>query len=476
MRVPVKALGYWRIARASLRYLPLGCVLLSCAHEPTAPLATQLVVMTQPNGAVSGLAFTTQPMVRILDATNGLVTTATNVVTATITSGGGTLVGTATATAVAGVVTFTNLQINGAGGHQITFSAAGLTSAVSGTFTVTQNVASLFIAAQPSGATSGSALTTQPVIQIRDNAGLVIATSTLAVTATRTTGSGTLVGTATVTAAAGVATFTNLRIDGSGTHALTFSTAAPVLQVVSATFVVALAPSFGAITGVVLGDDGNALNDTALLGIVATSTFAPYQQMSFSRDEGSERSYSVASLHAGKWALTFSVIHGWTFVFPGLYLYADTTLIVDVVAGQTAVVPDLLMRSRPPLLLVGLETCPGLPDPPTLADWGVSCDSGYWGGAAALITVTGVAGTNTASVHREGMIGPAAYTRPASFWQNTPWSTYFDMEILGDYDVTIALTPDASRPSWRLVPWQTTSRRVTVGKGLSYTEFDFWYK
>lgn len=231
----------------------------------------------------------------------------------------------------------------------------------------------------------------------------------------------------------------------------------------------------GAITGVVLGDDGNALND-ALLSIVATSTFAPYQQMSFSRDEGSRRSYSVASLHAGKWALTFSVIHGWTFVFPGLYLYADTTLIVDVVAGQTAVVPDLLMRSRPPLLLVGLETCPfALPDPPTLADWW-SCDGGYWGGAAALITVTGVAGTNTASVHREGMIGPAAYTRPASFWQNTPWSTYFDMEILGDYDVTIALTPDASRPSWRLVPWQTTSRRVTVGKGLSYTEFDFWSK
>ena len=98
--------------------------------------AAQLTFTTQPGGAVSGAAFTTQPVLAIRDVSGNLVTSATNAVTAVISTGTGTLLGTATVNAVAGIATFTNLRIDVAGDKQLTFSATGLTSAVSSTFTV----------------------------------------------------------------------------------------------------------------------------------------------------------------------------------------------------------------------------------------------------------------------------------------------------------------------------------------------------
>src|SRR6185503_19209191 len=66
------------------------------------------------------------------------------------------------------------------------------------------------------------------------------ATSSLSITASRTTGSGILSGTTVVSAVNGVATFTDLAITGSGTTALTFS-GTGVSSVTSATFDVATA-------------------------------------------------------------------------------------------------------------------------------------------------------------------------------------------------------------------------------------------
>jgi hypothetical protein len=76
------------------------------------------------------------------------------------------------------------------------------------------------------GAASGSAFTTQPVITIKDAFGSTVTTSTAAVTMT-VSGDGTTVGTTTVNAVAGVATFTNVGISGTaGTaYTLTFASA-----------------------------------------------------------------------------------------------------------------------------------------------------------------------------------------------------------------------------------------------------------
>ena len=205
--------------------------------------ATRLGITREPAGAESGDVFTTQPVVEIRDATGNRVTSATTPVTVSIATGNGTLVGTTTVNAVAGVATFTNLRLDGTGAHTLLFSATGFVGATSGSFTVTQVPTSLVMQTQPAGATSGSAFGTQPSVRILDQAGLLVTTgsgASLAVTAVRASGSATLGGTATVTAVDGVATFTNLSFSGAGTgaHTLRFSTTAPALTVTSATVTV----------------------------------------------------------------------------------------------------------------------------------------------------------------------------------------------------------------------------------------------
>lgn len=206
------------------------------AVNPVVP--TLVAITTQPGGAVSGVNFTTQPVVEIRDASNAVVVGSTASVLATIATGSGNLVGSTTVNAVNGVATFTNLRINGAGPFTLTFTAIGLTTATSAGFVVTQTPGSLFIQTQPASAISGAPLGIQPVIRILDNANLLIANSTLTVTATITSGNGTITAGRTVNAVGGVATFTNLTITGSGAHVLTFSIVTPALTIASAPFAV----------------------------------------------------------------------------------------------------------------------------------------------------------------------------------------------------------------------------------------------
>ena len=98
--------------------------------------ATKLSTTTSAAGSVSGVAFTTQPVITIQDSSSNTVTNSTATVTATV-SAGGTLIGTTTATAVNGVATFSNLGITAAAGtYTITYSSGSLTT-TSQTITVT---------------------------------------------------------------------------------------------------------------------------------------------------------------------------------------------------------------------------------------------------------------------------------------------------------------------------------------------------
>jgi glycosyl hydrolase family 44 len=198
----------------------------SSSSGGTPPPPRTLFVATQPVGGVSTAALTTQPVVHV--RTNGVTDTTDNstVVMVAIVAGTGTagavLVGTATATAVAGVATFTNLGINSAGtAYQLGFAATNVTGTTSSTFTITAPPRSLFVATQPSGATPPAQFGTQPVIQVRSNGVLDSTDNTTVVTASILAGTGnaaaTLLGTTTVTAVGGVATFTNLGIGMSGT-------------------------------------------------------------------------------------------------------------------------------------------------------------------------------------------------------------------------------------------------------------------
>ena len=92
--------------------------------------ATKLTLFRASVGTAAGVVFTTQPQITITDADNNIVSTSSETVTATISTGGA-LVGTRTAVASSGVATFSDLGIRGWGNtaYTITYSVAGLTSA-----------------------------------------------------------------------------------------------------------------------------------------------------------------------------------------------------------------------------------------------------------------------------------------------------------------------------------------------------------
>ena len=190
--------------------------------------ATQATLTTLAAGSASGSAFTTQPIVTIQDALGNTVTNSNASVTMAVSGGDNkaTTVGTVTINAVNGVANFSGVGISGTAGtaYTLTFASNGLTSATQ-SITPTFGAATQATLSTPAaGSSSGSAFTTQPIITIQDAFGNTVTNSTAAVTMT-VSGNGSTVGTATINAVAGVATFTNVGISGTaGTpYTLTFA-------------------------------------------------------------------------------------------------------------------------------------------------------------------------------------------------------------------------------------------------------------
>ena len=199
--------------------------------------ATTVVITRASVGSSPGSAFTTQPQLTVQDANGNTVVSSTQTVSASISSGG-TLVGTTSVAAVAGVATFNNLGINGTDGttYTITYSIAGLTSATS-TVVVQFVPTKVAITRASVGTVRNAAFTTQPQITIRDSSNRTVTSSTAIVTASVSSG-GTLIGTVSATAVSGVATFSDLGVDGNGGTAYTITYTASGLTVATATITV----------------------------------------------------------------------------------------------------------------------------------------------------------------------------------------------------------------------------------------------
>jgi hypothetical protein len=112
-----------------------------------------------------------------------------------------------------------------AGTTNVTARAGTVSATVA--VTVTPGAAfQLGLRTQPIGGAIGGALTTQPVVEIRDAAGNLVSTASATVTAALASGGGTLSGNVTIATTGGVATFTDLGIAGvAGTRTLTFTAA-----------------------------------------------------------------------------------------------------------------------------------------------------------------------------------------------------------------------------------------------------------
>ena len=183
----------------------------------------QLGIVTQPSAtAQAGVAFAQQPVIEVQDASGNAVTQAGMVVTAAIASGGGTLGGILTATTgVSGQATFTDLSIGGTvGDRTLSFASGGLTGATSGTITLTAGpAAALAFSVQPSDAVASAPIAPAIEVGIVDAYGNAVtgATGSVTVAIGANPSGGTLSGTTTVTAASGVATFSDLSINLVGT-------------------------------------------------------------------------------------------------------------------------------------------------------------------------------------------------------------------------------------------------------------------
>jgi hypothetical protein len=199
----------------------------------TQPPAYQLTIGTQPSSAATaGQAFSVQPVIDEDDQYGNLETgDNSTIITATISSGAGTLLGTATATVLGGVATFTGLADDTAGTITLKFQSGNLQPVTSDNIVISPAAASqLAVTQQPSAtATAGAAFATQPIVEEEDQYGNVITTdSTHTVTVARgSVGSASLEGTPlTVTLSSGVATFAGLSYDKAETMNLGFTTTA----------------------------------------------------------------------------------------------------------------------------------------------------------------------------------------------------------------------------------------------------------
>jgi len=202
-------------------------------------VAAQLAYLQQPSSAIAGTIISPPVQLQVQDALGNLVPTATNTVTLSIGTnpGGGTLGGTLSAAASGGVVSFGNLTINRQGtGYTLVAAAGGLSSATSAAFNITSGVAAqLAFTVQPANVTAGSTLAPAVQVTVQDGLGNTVTSATNTVSMTLNTG--TLSGTTTVGAVAGVASFSNLVVNAAGAYTLTAASAG-LASATSASFTV----------------------------------------------------------------------------------------------------------------------------------------------------------------------------------------------------------------------------------------------
>lgn len=213
--------------------------------------ATQLAFGVQPASVSSGSSITPAVEVLALDLLGNLATTYTGSVTMAIANNpaGGTLSGTLTVAASAGIASFSNLIIDKAGtGYTLIATGNPVTSATSGSFDVMIGAATkLFFSVQPpASTTAGVAMSPSIMVVAQDVGGNTVPTYTGTVTVAITPGTGTpgaiLRGTTAVGAAAGVTTFSTVSIDKSGTGYTLRATATGLTTATSTAFAITTGP------------------------------------------------------------------------------------------------------------------------------------------------------------------------------------------------------------------------------------------
>src|SRR5207253_11031296 len=190
----------------------------------------------------AGAPITPAVQVTALDAAGNPVPSFTGPVTVALGNnpGGSTLGGTTTVAAVGGVATFSDLSLDKtSSGYGLTATAAGLSSTTSSSFTITAGTATqLVFGTPPSTTIAGRQISPAVKVRALDALGNLVTgfTGSVAIALGNNPGGSTLSGTTPVAAVGGVATFTNLSLNKTGTGYTLTASASGFSPVTSSAF------------------------------------------------------------------------------------------------------------------------------------------------------------------------------------------------------------------------------------------------
>ncbi len=195
----------------------------SAAFRVRAGAATQLAFTVQPANTVPGLALTPAVAVTLLDSRGNVATDATGSVVLALDNNPGNAVlgGTTTVNVSQGVATFSTLTLDKLGqGYTLRATSGTLPAVTSAAFNVTLPVPTrLAFVQQPTNVEAGKVIAPAVTVRVLDTVGNPSTDSTASITLALGTnaGNGTLLGTRTVAAVNGVATFSDLSLEKAGT-------------------------------------------------------------------------------------------------------------------------------------------------------------------------------------------------------------------------------------------------------------------
>lgn len=210
--------GFRRAGAAAAVLLAAACRDGGSGPDPRPQPQPAAIAPVSPTQATSPVASAVQARVRVTDAA-GAPLSGVSVAFAVVSGGGST--GAAAATDAAGE-TAVAWTLGARAGENRLRASVGSLAPVEFVATGTPGpAAALFVRVQPDGARVGSPLATQPVVEVHDAHGNLVAAP---VQVTASVSAGTLAGTAARAAAGGVAAFTDLSLGGPvGARQLTFS-------------------------------------------------------------------------------------------------------------------------------------------------------------------------------------------------------------------------------------------------------------
>lgn len=208
------------------------------AHFRTAIPPSALAYLQEPTTAAAGAALTPALRVAVQDANGNTLASYTGPVTIALATNpsGATLSGTTTVSAVAGIASFTDLSLNKVGVGYTLRATVGSLEATSAAFAITPSAANrMELGAVPSTVVAGTTFAPALQVTVRDALGNVATgfTGNITLALAPNAADAVLLGTTTVSAVSGVATFGDVRIARAATNLTLLVTATGLANVTS---------------------------------------------------------------------------------------------------------------------------------------------------------------------------------------------------------------------------------------------------